>query len=149
MNRFLKSTILTMAVAATTFAALPAANAGDGWRHHGQRHVRHGGSDGDLLAAGILGLAVGALVVGAAASAEPDYYEPVYARPHRQPRPSPERNYYPAEPEVVYLDGAADAGAEPWSAEWRRYCENRYRSFDARSGTFTGYDGDQHFCVAD
>jgi hypothetical protein len=35
---------------------------------------------------------------------------------------------------------------EPWSREWFRYCSNRYRSFDGRTGTFMGYDGQRHFC---
>ena len=54
MNRILKTAILSAAVAATTFAALPAANAGDNWRRH--RHYDNH-SDGDLVAAGILGSA--------------------------------------------------------------------------------------------
>jgi hypothetical protein len=27
-----------------------------------------------------------------------------------------------------------------------RYCYDRYRSFDGRSGTYVGYDGMRHFC---
>ena len=41
-----------------------------------------------------------------------------------------------------YVRGAL----EPWSREWFRYCESRYRSFDPGSGTFVGYDGREHFC---
>jgi hypothetical protein len=29
-----------------------------------------------------------------------------------------------------------------------RYCYDRYGSFDARTGTYAGYDGARHFCVA-
>ena len=135
MNRFFKTAILSVAVAATTLAVLPAANAGDRhWRHHG-RHYHHHSDSGDLAAAGILGLAAGALVVGLASQPEP-----VYANPYRQPRPRPVREY----PETVYLDGAF----EPWSSEWYDYCSDRYRSFDPQSGTFMGYDGREHFCVA-
>ena len=125
MNRFVKTAILSVAVAATTLAVLPAANAGD--RHWRNRHHHHHHSNsGDLAAAGILGLGRQA--------------EPVYANPYRQPRPRPIREY----PETVYLDGAF----EPWSSEWYDYCSDRYRSFDPRSGTFMGYDGREHFCVA-
>ena len=60
MNRIFKTAILSAAVAATTLATLPAANAGD-WRHH--RHHHHG--NGDAVAAGVLGLAAGALIGGA------------------------------------------------------------------------------------
>ena len=133
MNRFFKTAILSVAVAATTLAALPAANAGD--RYWRNRHYHHHSDSGDLAAAGILGLAAGALVVGLASQPEP-----VYANPYRQPRPRPVREY----PETVYLDGAF----EPWSSEWYDYCSDRYRSYDPRSGTFMGYDGREHFCVA-
>ena len=60
-----------------------------------------------------------------------------------QPRPRPVREY----PETVYLDDYAGA-YEPWSAGWYEYCSDRYRSFNPRSGTFVGYDGAEHFCVA-
>lgn len=139
MNRVLKLAVMSATLAATTLAALPSAYAGDGWRRH---HHRHGG-DGDLLAAGVLGLAVGALAVGIATAPEPDYYEPVYREP--RPRPRPDRNYYYHEPEVVYLDGPI---LDPWSSEWYRYCEDTYRTFNPRTGTFVGYDGKRHFCEA-
>jgi hypothetical protein len=141
MNRLFKTAVLSVAVAATTLAALPAANAGDRYWRRGDRHYHQYNYDsGDLAAAGILGLAAGALVVGLASQPEP---EPVYANPYRQPRPRPIREY----PETVYLDEYA-GGLEPWSAEWYDYCSDRYRSFNPRSGTFVGYDGQEHFCVA-
>ncbi|PWV97627.1 BA14K-like protein [Hoeflea marina] len=37
---------------------------------------------------------------------------------------------------------------EPWTPAWYRYCDNRYRSFNDRTGTYRGYDGRDHFCVA-
>lgn len=46
----------------------------------------------------------------------------------------------------AYGSTVAVVGAQPWSPEWYRYCSDRYRTFDAHSGTFTGYDGLQHFC---
>ena len=136
MNRLFKTAVLSIAVAATTLATLPAANAGDRYWRRGDRHYHNYHSDsGDLAAAGILGLAAGALVVGLASQPEP-----AYANPYRQPRPRPIREY----PETVYLDGAL----EPWSPDWYDYCSDRYRSFNPRSGTFMGYDGQEHFCVA-
>jgi hypothetical protein len=142
MNRILKTSILSAAVAATTLVTLPAAQAGDHWRHSNRHHYsRHSGGN-DLAVAGLLGLAAGALVVGLSAR-EPAYREPVYA-----PRPRPIRDYPITyrEPEVVYADSYASM--EPWTPEWYQYCSDRYRSFNARSGTFTGYDGLKHFCVA-
>jgi hypothetical protein len=147
MNRLLKSAVLGLAVTATTLSALPAAQAGDGWRRHNYHHY-HGNSNGDLVAAGVLGLAVGALTAGVAMAPEPEYYEPepIYREPVRvyRERPVPVRRYYVEEPEVVYATGAL----EPWSPEWYRYCEGRYRSFNPRTGTFTGYDGQRYFCQA-
>lgn len=146
MNKWIKTAVLTVAVAATSLTALPSAYAQEGWRHHGGGWRHHGGGwgnhgggyryrdrTGDLIGAGVLGLAVGALAAGAATSYEPEYYEPV--RPRR---------YYVERPRVIY----AQRGIEPWTRAWFRYCENRYRSFDARTGTFTGYDGQTHFCTA-
>ncbi len=143
MHRFLKTAIFSAAVAATTLATLPAANAGDQWRRH--QHQDRRSDHGDLALAGILGLAAGALVVGLAAQSAP----PV-ANPYRHPRPRPDRDYpiaYVEEPPVVYADDYASA-MEPWTAEWYDYCADRYRSFNARTGTFNGYDGQKHFCIA-
>jgi hypothetical protein len=146
MNRIVKTAILSAAVAATTFAALPAANAGDNWRRH-RHYDRHSSNSGDLVAAGILGLAVGALAIGAANASRPEYrvYDD-YDYP-RDRRYYSDRSYYPVRREYVVDEGYAGA-MEPWTPEWYRYCEDRYRSFDARSGTFRGYDGRDHFCVA-
>jgi hypothetical protein len=35
---------------------------------------------------------------------------------------------------------------QAWSNEWYAYCTNRYRSFDPKTGTYLGYDGQRHFC---
>ena len=141
MNRFFKTAVLSVAVAAATLTTLPSANAGErNWRrHHG--YSRSGGDD--LAVAGILGLAAGALIVGLAA--QPAYSEPVYRDPAYAPRPQPDRGY-----PVAYEDSRDYYAAtiEPWTADWYDYCADRYRSFKPRSGTFTGYDGQQHFCVA-
>lgn len=155
MNRLLKTAVLGLAVAATTLSALPSAQAGDGWRY---RHNRY--DSGDMVAAGVLGLAVGAIAGAATAApryyepeplygepvyAEPVYREPVYREPvyrervYREVRPS--RRYYAAAP-------AYAGGLEPWSQEWYDYCESRYRSFNERTGTYTGYDGVKRFCQA-
>ena len=55
---------------------------------------------------------------------------------HAKPAPSP--TYYPSRP--VYY------GPQPWTGEWYEYCRARYRSFDANTGYFVGYDGRYHFC---
>lgn len=35
---------------------------------------------------------------------------------------------------------------QPWTAPWYQTCANKYRTFDARSGNYTGFDGQPHFC---
>lgn len=137
MIRFLKTAVLSTAVVATVLATIPA-EARDRYRDHGPRHhhTRSSNSDGDAIAAGILGLAVGAIVMGALAQPEPK--GPVY-----RGQPIDDAGYFPPAP-VSYEQDAL----EPWSPAWFDYCESRYRSFDAQTGTFTGYDGRQHFCVA-
>ncbi|QKD02289.1 BA14K family protein [Mesorhizobium loti] len=140
MNRIFKTVVLSAAVAGTMLAALPAANADD-WGHHRRHH------NGDAIAAGVLGLAAGALIGGALANDQPPayadrYYDDGYDR-DVVVRPAPVRRYY-AEPQVVY----ADRYAEPWTRDWYNYCSDRYRTFNSRTGTFTGNDGEQHFCTA-
>jgi hypothetical protein len=140
MHRFLKSSVLSAAVAATTLGTLPVAEAGERWHRHRDR-------TGDVVAAGVLGLAAGAIIAGA--TSRPVYRERVYVDPYP-------RNYYPPAPayrhrtpEVVYVDeGYRYSAPEPWTREWFRYCEMRYRTFSPDTGTYRGYDGREHFCVA-
>ena len=141
MNRIFKTAVLSAAVAGTMLAALPAANADD-WGHHRRHH------NGDAIAAGVLGLAAGALIGGALANDQPPryadrYYDDGYYERDVVVRPAPVRRYY-AEPRVVYNEGYA----QPWTRDWYDYCSDRYRTFNARTGTFTGNDGEQHFCTA-
>lgn len=131
--------VLSAAVAATTLAAIPA-EAGERW--HRARH----GSNGDLLAAGIVGLAVGALAAGAIGAGRE---EPVYVNPYRHPRPQPDRDYVIDEPVDVVVDDLDEPSYEPWSRAWFRYCSERYRSFDPETGTYVGYDGRERFCETD
>lgn len=138
----LKTTILSVAVAATTLAAIPA-EAGERWRHH-RGHHSHRTSDGDLVAAGIVGLALGALAVGAISASR----EPVSANPYRHPRPRPSRDYVGDDVEII-SDSRYEPHVQPWSRSWFRYCRDRYRSFDPQTGTYVGYDGRERFCNAD
>lgn len=160
MNTVLKTAVLTAAVAATTLVPVLEASAGERWAEQRPRYPHHRiDRTGDLVAAGVIGLAAGAIVAGALSNANRP--EPAYVDPYDRPsgyygdgysRPSgyyvePERRYYARRPQVVYAEPVY-AGAEPWTPAWYEYCGRRYRSFDARSGTYVGYDGRQHFCVA-
>lgn len=144
MNRFLKHIVLSAAIAATTLTALAPAEARDRWnRHGGGHHYRYGNDSGNMLAAGVAGLALGAIVGGVLASDPP--YRSVYDEPYREPvaRPRPVRPYY-TDPNLVQYRPSL----EPWTPEWYSYCSATYRSFDAQTGTYMGYDGQSHFCVA-
>lgn len=153
MNGFIKPAIATLAVASVVIAPVSQAFAHERWKHHKHRPYHQPvivkkNDPGELIAAGIIGLAVGAIIVGAATQGSGH-------KTHVPHRPRPDRNYFPPrpdeiddEPEIIYAEPAFDA-PQPWSPEWYDYCNNRYRSFDDRSGTFLGYDGKRHFCVAD
>ena len=141
MNTIAKYSLLAAAIAIAPLAATSEASAGDRYRrHHNQ----------DILAAGALGLAAG-LVTGSVIASQPRTVyvepEPIYVEPApRRVYVAPEPVYvddYPPAPRPVY-----GAGLEPWTPEWYDYCSARYRSFNARSGTYVGYDGRSHFCTA-
>ncbi len=149
MNRFAKTAILAVASLAAVSAPLAAASA-DSWGRHGwdrggwDRPYRnhHRRDRNDAIAAGVIGLAAGAIIGGALSQpSQPTYVQPapVYAPPPPPPA------YYPPAParNVTYR-----AGFEPWSRAWYDYCSDRYRSFNPNTGTYRGYDGRDHFCSA-
>ncbi|MFP1632323.1 BA14K family protein [Zhengella sp. ZM62] len=164
MIKFARNALLAMAVTASGLVPLSveARDFGRGverherhgeMRRHDRRHrpdrvVRRSHRNRDAaIVAGIAGLAIGAMIADSYTRSRAVPYDDRYDdfAPARDPGyypPAPARN-----PDVVYAPRQA-GGAEPWSREWYRYCENRYRSFDAGSGTFMGYDGKRHFCVA-
>lgn len=144
MNRILKTGIMAVALGAMTLATFSAANAYDRrWPHHRSSH------HGDAVIAGVAGLAAGALIAGALSQPrEPSYYEPDYYD-YDQPRYVVRRDVIVRPAPVREYGRVAYGGSiEPWTRGWYDYCSYRYRTFNARTGTFTGYDGEQHFCVA-
>ncbi len=131
-------------------------------RHHGR--VYRDNDTGELIAAGIIGLAIGAII---ASAAEDDrnrgyntpsytYSDPYdgYSGSGRVPLNDYNPGYTPgysgraqpsAGPNVITYEDTVSL--EPWSPGWRAYCEDRYRSFNPQTGTYRGYDGLDHFCV--
>jgi len=107
-----------LGAAALTLSA--PAEAGRGYYRHG-----YGGGWG----AGLLGFGIGA-IVGSALTPREVYIEPY-------------DDYEPAYGPAAYGPGY---GPPPWTPEWYTYCAQRYRSFNARTGYFTGYDGLPYFC---
>ncbi len=149
MKRILSKLVLSAAVAATTLAALPA-DAADSWHHGGRdRPAAAVQDDGTaLLAAGIIGLAAGAIVAGIVSDGQRDEPADVVTYRHPQPRPQPDRDYFPPAPPAAqpmdYVYGPRRI--EPWTREWYRACSARYRSFDPSTGTYLTRGG-QRFCV--
>lgn len=88
-------------------------------RHNGRYYYYNNGgwydNTGAALAAGVIGLAAGAVLGGALADS--------------------------GNSQVVV--GAVPA---PYTAEWYRRCDLKYRSFRASDGTYLGYDGVRHTC---
>lgn len=145
MNRFTSAALAALIAAGTVGAATASASA-DPWRHGGWHHGGgyhhdyyrggwHHRDNGAAIAAGIGGLALGAIVGSAIAS--PGYYDepPVYyQRPVPVERVYPARRYYRVAPRTVYYGDHATV------------CAEHYRSYDPRSDTFLGYDGYRHRC---
>ncbi|WP_026380992.1 BA14K family protein [Afifella pfennigii] len=157
---------LALALVATS---LPSTASADRWHkrgwdrpHHGGYYERRRDDAGAALAAGVIGLAAGA-IIGSALAPAPVYAAPPPPRPvYVAPRPvyvAPPPVYeapapvYRAplrrsgNPLVVYEDTAGRGYApEPWTPEWYVYCKSKYRSFDERSGTFQPYEGPRRLC---
>ncbi|MET3589822.1 hypothetical protein ABID23_000909 [Bartonella silvatica] len=121
-------------------------------RHIHKHHVDNHNS-GDALAAGILGLAAGA-VLGNVLK-KPEQPQIIYQAVPQQ------RVVYQEVPQVVYqqipqnqviyeVNSTATYQQlhEPWTRGWLQYCKKKYRSFNPKTGTFRGYDGLDHLCYA-
>ena len=145
MNHFAKSAIAAIAGIAAVGVPLAQAHADDwgGPRRHWSDDrvvVRHHRKNNDALVGGLIGLTAGLIIMDMVNKPRP---QPVY-------RPAPQVYDYPpapATPRVRYVEEYG-GGLEPWSRDWYRYCSDRYRSFNAETGTFRGHDGRDHFCVA-
>lgn len=132
MNKVSKIIAVSCAAGIAAFSMAGSASAHEWHRHNG---------GGDAVAAGIAGLAVGVLAGAALASPPPPRH--YYYVPQDDYRPAP-RVYYRSS----YVRPVYRGSLQPWTRSWYRYCSDRYRSFDPQSGTFVGYDGETHFCVA-
>ncbi|ODN69201.1 BA14K family protein [Methylobrevis pamukkalensis] len=87
------------------------------WYRNNQRRDRN-----DTAAAAIFGLAAGAIAGGVVGGAM--------------------NNSAP-----VRGSGAPPAGGHAFGSQgYYAYCSSKYRSFDASSGTYVGYDGNRHYC---
>lgn len=102
------------------------------------------------IAAGVLGLAAGAIIGGAminnntpsAAPVVPVYPQPTYP-PHR-PGFDRYEHHRPHYRDTRYYNPRK--WGEPFSPEWYRYCAGEYRSFDPKTGTYRARNGRVQFC---
>ncbi|MCF7672317.1 BA14K family protein [Bacillus subtilis] len=164
MNKLAKTTLIAGLALATVAGNLSVASAdgwgrrhGGGWNNGGWNHDngwRNRDRDWDrrdrrrdrnnAIAAGVLGLAAGAIIAGAMSQPQP---QPVYREPIYNAPPPPPRNYYPAQPARGNYGNNYGGSYQPWTREWYNWCAQKYRSFNAQTGTFRGYDSRDHFCV--
>lgn len=131
MTGLLKTAALAAAVCTTSLVCLQAANAGE--------------FNTIYPSYGLYRLPNGSLAVNPAVRAEA---YGITAPAYNYGLNAPSRTYGITAPSHVYgITAPVAAGLQPWSPQWFNYCQNRYRTFEPRSGTFTGYDGGQHFCL--
>lgn len=116
---------LALAVAATALPVISPAEAGHrGWgKHHHHHYSSRRDNSGAAVAAGIIGLAAGAMIGSSMAQSRTYHAPPPRYR-------APRVNYAPA----------------PWTADWYAYCASKYRSFDPRTGTYITYSGYERLC---
>ncbi|MEP3439671.1 MAG: BA14K family protein [Hoeflea sp.] len=101
------------------------------YRKGGNRKHNYRGrnnNNNDAIALGILGLGAAAIIGGAIANSNANNPRVIYQQPT-----APRR--------------ASSGSYAPWSQSWMRYCSDKYRSFNSSTGTYRGYDGQDHFCV--
>ena len=101
--------------------------------HH---HKKKKNNDvGAAVAAGIIGLAAGAILLGATRQSNQAAPARNHQAPHRY-QPAPRRDH-------VRANGH---GRQPWSPGWYRYCSSKFRSFNPKTGTYITYGGREKFC---
>ncbi|WP_375649208.1 BA14K family protein [Bartonella sp. OT172YNZD] len=109
---------------------------------HSHIHINNGG---DALAAGILGLAAGAILGKVFKQPEQPQFVYQIAPPNQvvyQKVPQNQR-VYQLQQTVEY-----EPVQQSWESDWLNYCKKKYRSFNPKTGTFRGSDGLNHICYA-
>lgn len=149
MKTIFRNSLYGLAVGATALAATTSAEA-HSRRHHHEHHYVDRNNDAAIIA-GIAGLAVGAIAGSMLTQQQPS--QPRYIDPPVRGYSTGYRtyDYRPAQRTQEYFPPAPtyrvrDTSYEPWSREWYRACEARYRSFNPRTGTYTTYGGEKRFC---
>lgn len=148
MSKFVKSLIIATSIAGVSLSSVATSQAHDIHKRHHHRHVTKKHNSNDAVVWGIIGLAAGAIIANSANNHRKQ-------RTYRQPQQTHNyvgKNHYPQAPTPRYRSNNrrshTSVSYEPWSQNWYNYCAGKYRSFNANKGTYRGYDGKDHFCVA-
>ena len=138
--RFTKPIAAALALSVAALSFTGAAQAKN--RYHNYHH-NNGGS---AVAAGIFGFAAGALVSGALSS-RATIWQRVFSSPAGPPPTTTARRPSCTSPAPVYRAAPVCCDRpQPWTPEWFAYCDERYKSFNARTGYFYGFDHRSRFC---
>jgi hypothetical protein len=134
MKRFIRNTVLSCAVAATTIAPISIAYAGQRW--DGRHEVARQSDDGDVLLAGLLGLAAGAIIVSAITQPEP---RAILDRdPNDGIDPYESLGYFPPAPhDARVAEFVEPTPPDNWDINdrgWFKYCDDMYRWGKSRGG---------------
>jgi BA14K-like protein len=124
-----------IALSTCTVLASVAPASAQRWGGHGGWHGGGWGWGGGALAAGIIG---GAVAAATSPYWAPGYYDYGAGYPYG---PYGYNTYYAPPPAVAVAPGpvVAQGGDAAW-------CEAHYRSYNPSTGTFLGYDGQNHPC---
>ncbi|UTO27942.1 BA14K family protein [Bartonella harrusi] len=102
-------------------------------------------NSGNALAAGVLGLAAGAILGNVLK--QPAQPQIIYQMPPQNQvvyqRVPQNQVVYQVQESVEYLPLEQTS-----TAKWLEYCRKKYRSFNPQTGTFRGHDGLDHVCYA-
>jgi hypothetical protein len=97
----------------------------------------------NLAAGALLGLGAAAIIAGS--HRRNHYYDYGYSPGYYAPPPQP--YYYAPSPQAYYGPTTYRSYAPaPWTPAWYRYCQHKYRSFHAPSGTYQPYHGPRQIC---
>lgn len=146
MKKIIKSIVIAASIAAVSIGSVSSAQAHKiHVKHKHQVQKQHNGNNAVVW--GVIGLAAGAIIAG---SVNNNSSQRRVVKPQRQ---YPGVNHYPQAPRKAHRQIRRHQSSQqaqryaPWSKSWYNYCDNKYRSFNPRTGTFRGYDGRDHFCV--
>lgn len=119
-------------------------------RHKAPHTVQRRKNDdsGKWIAAGIIGLAAGAIILNEVNKNRSTHKDKLIGRVTPQLiHDDHGEDFWPNTQSQPYTQTQSRPRIQPWTNAWYRWCAERYRSFNPRTGTYRGSDGFDHFCV--